>query len=346
MFYNAASGATCSLVGSSTPFDTRPLFAGPASTSTPTLPTGTDTILACYSGDGNFISSSGTVSQTVIAAPIASVSPVSLSFGNQQAGTTSGAQSVIVSNPNGTAPLIISNVAITGTNASSFIQTNNCGTVAVGGSCTINVKFSPADTGVATAILTVTDNNQNAAEVHNPVPLTGAGTSSISSVGSLSTYAIFATANGCSSITGSGGITVDSFNSGQGYAASHQNSGGNVGTDGNVSLSGGNTIIYGTASSPITGSGNCATKSMTGYSTSGGAKATGGQVPLSQPVTYPAPPAPNPAPPTSNQGISGSCGSVSGCTNSGSKNVILTPGLYGNLSLSGGTTAHVTRGNL
>jgi hypothetical protein len=172
--------------------------------------------------------------------------------------------------------------------------------------------------------------------------LTGAGTKPFE-LRLLSLPMPFVTANGCSSINGSGGIVVDSFNSSLGYA-SHQNSGGNVGTNGNVSLSGSNTIIYGSASTPISGSGSCGSKSMTGYSINGGAKATDGQVPLSQPVTYPAPPAPNPAPPTSNQGISGSCGSVPGCANNGSKNVILTPGLYGNLSLSGGTTAHFTAG--
>jgi len=53
---------------------------------------------------------------------------------------------------------------------------------------------------------------------------------------------------------------------------------------------------------------------------------------------------PNPLPPTTNQSISGSCGSVSGCTNNGSKNVNLAPGQYGNLSVSGGTTIHVGKG--
>jgi hypothetical protein len=315
-----------------------------ATFSTATLSATTHNITAVYGGDTNFSGSTSPVlSQGVTPAPIVSVSPTSLSFGNQQAGTTSGAQSVIVSNPTGTAPLSINNVAISGTNASSFIQTNNCTTVAVGNYCTINVKFSPADTGVATAILTITDNNENAAGSQQLVALTGAGTSSINSVGSLSTYSMFATANGCSSLNGSGNVMVDSFDSGPGYAASHQNSGGNVGTDGNVSLSG-NAVIYGSVASPFGGTGNCSTKSMTGYSVNGGAKATGGQMALSQPLTYPTPPAPTPAPPTSSQSISGSCGSIPGCTSNGSKSVMLAPGQYGNLSVSGGTAAHVTAG--
>ena len=70
----------------------------------------------------------------------------------------------------------------------------------------------------------------------------------------------------------------------------------------------------------------------------------GGLQALSGPVAYPAPSTPNPAPPTTMQNMAGSCGTISGCTNSGTKNVILAPGQYGNLSASGGTTVHVTMG--
>jgi len=62
-------------------------------------------------------------------------------------------------------------------------------------------------------------------------------------------------------------------------------------------------------------------------------------------VTYAAPPAPSPAPPTTTQSISGSCGTIAGCTGAGTKAVNLAPGQYGNLSLSGGTTAHLARGS-
>ena len=346
--YNVAGGATCASPGSGTLLDAMTLSGGTASTATSGLPPGALTILACYAGDVNFNPGGTTLAngQTVIPAPIATVNPASLSFGNQQAGTTSGSVPVTVSNTLGTAPLAISSIKITGTNASYFIQTNTCpsspNTLAVGSSCTVNVKFSPADTGAATAILTVTDDDRNANDSQQFVSLTGAGTSSISSVGSLATYAIFATASGCSGINGSGGATVDSFNSSLGPIL--QSTGGNVGTNGNVALSGNNTVIYGTASSPFGGSGNCSTKAMTGYSISGGARATGGPVQLAQPINYPAPPISALAPPTTNQSIAGSCGSISGCTNNGSKSVVLSPGSYGNLSVSGGTTAHVSAG--
>jgi len=65
-FYNQASGATCAALGSSTQIgSTQTLSGSSASVTTTTLPTGADTILACYGGSSNYTSSSGTVSQTV-----------------------------------------------------------------------------------------------------------------------------------------------------------------------------------------------------------------------------------------------------------------------------------------
>jgi hypothetical protein len=65
-FYNQASGATCAALGGSTQIgSTQTLSGGSASVTTTTLPTGSDTILACYGGSSNYNSSSGTVSQTV-----------------------------------------------------------------------------------------------------------------------------------------------------------------------------------------------------------------------------------------------------------------------------------------
>jgi hypothetical protein len=229
------------------------------------------------------------------------------------------------------------------TNPAYFTQTSTCpiggNGLAVGGSCIINVKFAPPMNaqGIATALLTVTDNNENVAGSTQSASLVGAGTSAVMGVGSLSTYAIFGTSNGCSSVNVSGNGTVDSF----GGASNN----GNVGTNGNVTLSG-NPVVNGAAYSPVSGTGNCSTKTMTGLSTSGKAQATGGLQALPGPVTYPLPSAPNPAPPTTNQNISGSCPSgMSGCTySSGSKSVILAPGQYGNLNISGGTTAHLTTG--
>lgn len=87
-------------------------------------------------------------------APVVNFSPTSLSFGNQNVGTTSPAQTVILSN-SGTATLAISSISTSG----DFAQTNNCGTsLAAGTSCAILVTFMPTALGTREGTLTVTDN--------------------------------------------------------------------------------------------------------------------------------------------------------------------------------------------
>jgi F5/8 type C domain/Pectate lyase superfamily protein/Abnormal spindle-like microcephaly-assoc'd, ASPM-SPD-2-Hydin len=77
--------------------------------------------------------------------------PASLSFGDLASGSTSAAQAVTVTNP-GTSAAPISSVAVTG----AFKETNNCGSsIAVGGSCTVEVTFAPTSGGPLTGALTV-----------------------------------------------------------------------------------------------------------------------------------------------------------------------------------------------
>jgi FtsP/CotA-like multicopper oxidase with cupredoxin domain len=105
-------------------------------------------------------------------APIAAVSPASLSFAKQTVNTSSAAQAVVLTNA-GTAPLGIRGIGIGGNNAASYAQTNNCGaTVAAGASCTINVTFKPTRIGTRTANLNI---RVNAPAVSQTVPLTGVG---------------------------------------------------------------------------------------------------------------------------------------------------------------------------
>jgi hypothetical protein len=374
-FYDAASGAACATLGSNTLIGTpQTLIGGSASVTTATLAGTTatsttqdqHTILACYADnvDANFISSSGTTTQTVDAVPVITISPLSNSFTGQNVGSTSTPFSFTVTNV-GDATLDISSATIIGdgtkTSAPSefSIYTKGnptpCGsTLAAMSSCTIQVTFTPQDTGEASAILQITDNNDqttSAASQTQNITLTGGGLSTLMAGGSLYSYAIFATANSCGAITLSGGSTVDSFNSSMGpYSPSNdQLSGGNVGTNGNVTLNGSKTTIYGSAAVDSMTTGNCSKTSDPGLTTSGGAQVTGppagGLVALNGPITYPAPPAPNPAPPTTDQNISGSCPSgMTGCKNTGNKTVTLPPGSYGNVQLNGGTTANLATG--
>jgi trimeric autotransporter adhesin len=105
-------------------------------------------------------------------APIVSFNMPSLTFTNQQVGTTSTGQAITLTNT-GLATLHISNIAITGTNAGDFGQTNTCGTtLAASLNCTITVTFSPSATGTRTAAVAVTD---DAAGSPQTVNLTGTG---------------------------------------------------------------------------------------------------------------------------------------------------------------------------
>jgi hypothetical protein len=112
-------------------------------------------------------------------APVASVSPTSLTFASQAVGSTSAAQTVTLTNT-GTAALSISSIALTGANLSDFAQTNGCGAiVAAGAKCTISVTFKPAASGSRTAALALTDNASGSPQA---VSLTGTGTAPIASV--------------------------------------------------------------------------------------------------------------------------------------------------------------------
>ena len=94
-------------------------------------------------------------------------SPTALTFGPQVTGTTSAAQSVTVNNPT-SAAASVSSISTSG----DYAQTNTCGSsIAGGGSCTVNVTFSPTATGTRTGSLTI-----NAGGVTNTVSLTGTGT--------------------------------------------------------------------------------------------------------------------------------------------------------------------------
>ncbi len=138
----------------------------------------------------------------------ATLSPSSLSFPTQSVGSTSTSQPMTLTNNQGVA-LNISGIAITGTNATSFTQTNNCGTsVVVGGSCTLNVSFAPQSSGPLSASVTVTDDAANSPQ---SISLSGTGTSAPTltfspsnasinygsrGVGSTTPYSILATASG------------------------------------------------------------------------------------------------------------------------------------------------------
>jgi hypothetical protein len=164
-------------------------------------------------------------------------------------------------------------------------------------------------------------------------------------------YGLFATAQQCSAMAFTGNGTTDSYSSATGaYGGTNQfETGGDVGTNGSISMSG-NATIGGSVGvqDPSTGRGSCNGNFATGHdlSTSGNAGIyTGSGDPSRQdqltclqaspgapcstgPLSFTAPAAPNPLPPTN------SC-----CSGSS-----LVPGSYGNISLSGNSTLTLAPG--
>ena len=106
-------------------------------------------------------------------APVAGLSPSSLTFAGQLVNTTSAPQIVTLSNT-GNATLSLTSITLTGANAGDFAESNNCGSsVAAGASCTLTVTFTPTAQGTRTAAISIVD---NAAGSPQTVPLSGTGT--------------------------------------------------------------------------------------------------------------------------------------------------------------------------
>jgi len=120
-----------------------------------------------------------TVTQTAPLVPGITINPSSLTFPSQVVSTTS-TQMVINVSSTGTAPLLISSIAVTGTNPGDFVETTTC---PIGGAglapgappCGIFVSFAPTDLGARTASVAITDNQNNITGSTQSVTLSGTG---------------------------------------------------------------------------------------------------------------------------------------------------------------------------
>jgi hypothetical protein len=106
-------------------------------------------------------------------------------FGNQQLGTTSTVHAFTFTNT-GTAtvygPFSVTTASVSGTNAADFvIGTNNCTTLQLNGTCTVNVTFKPSAPGTRTAILTLTGTS-GSASTSLTSSLSGTGVQAVVSV--------------------------------------------------------------------------------------------------------------------------------------------------------------------
>ncbi len=134
-------------------------------------------------------------------APIATLSPTSLTYASQAVGTSSTAQTVTLAN-SGNATLTGIAVAIAGANAGDFAQTSTCSaTLSASQSCVISIVFTPGAAGSASATLTVTDNGGTSPQTVTLsgtapdapfaiAPQTGGSTSSTVTAGQPASYAL------------------------------------------------------------------------------------------------------------------------------------------------------------
>jgi hypothetical protein len=113
-------------------------------------------------------------------APVA-ILPASLklTFAAQLVGTTSGGQTVTVTNEQNI-PLNISGVSIAGTNSGDFGVINSCPTVPssvpASSKCTLSVTFTPTASGARTAALSIIDGASNSPQT---LTLTGSGSAPV-----------------------------------------------------------------------------------------------------------------------------------------------------------------------
>jgi hypothetical protein len=91
--------------------------------------------------------------------PVATVAPLTLTYGLQLVGTTSASQAVTVTNT-GNSSLTITSI----TAPSNFSETNNCpSTLAPAANCTVNVTFEPTASGNLSGSVQVDDNSSGSA---------------------------------------------------------------------------------------------------------------------------------------------------------------------------------------
>jgi len=154
---------------------------GKPQTGSPAIGVGTNLTSLCtgnlvplctdYAGVSRPTSGSWTIGAFQVASsnPVVVLNPTSLTFASQLLAVASATQSVTLTN-NGPGNVVVSSISITGTNSGDFSQTNTCGTVAQGNTCTITVTFTPTAVGSRVASVSITDNATGSPQ---SIPLTG-----------------------------------------------------------------------------------------------------------------------------------------------------------------------------
>jgi len=190
-----------------------------------------------------------------IAPTLVSLSPISLTFGPQNVGSTSALQTVTVTNT-GTVSFTVSTLTMGGTNATDFATSADActgATIASNGTCTVSVAFAPSATGNRSASLSFTDNTSSSPQT---VSLTGTSTAPVAGVSSLSVpfgNQNLGTASGSQPVTlsntGSGALTITSIATTTNFGET-DNCAGSVAASGSCTI---NVTFSPTATGPLTG---------------------------------------------------------------------------------------------
>jgi hypothetical protein len=126
-----------------------------------------------------------TLNGTGLGIPTASLSATTLTFPGTFYGTTDATAMTLTLTNTGTATLDVASVTISGTTASDFAESNNCGDIAASGTCVISVTFTPGAVGSRTASLSIVDNSGNVAGTTQTITLNGTGEADVSVTSSV-----------------------------------------------------------------------------------------------------------------------------------------------------------------
>ncbi len=129
------------------------------------MPTGDGRLGLLRAGtDGRGLWQIPLLTSAVVQRPSVTLSPTSLIFAAQAVGAAGVAQTIVVTNT-GTAPLLVSRVAISSNNAptgetvvvTDFTETDTCtaSTIAPGATCSLSVAFLPSAIGARSSVLTL-----------------------------------------------------------------------------------------------------------------------------------------------------------------------------------------------
>lgn len=142
------------------------LYQAPA-----TPPAGSTATVTATSAYDTTKSARATVTIAASSAPIVSLSPTPLNFGNVTVGTTSTVRYLTITNTGNAALDLSGNFGITGDFA--FGGVGNCpDSLVAGASCNVSVQFTPTVAGTRTGTLTLNDNAANSPQT---IALTGTG---------------------------------------------------------------------------------------------------------------------------------------------------------------------------